>query len=307
MIASELMTHTLDVIIATNRRSPFLEEALASVAAQREVDCNVVVVDDGSPCPDYLRRCASNSPRTMVVRQAHAGLAAARNRGLREGNGAFVAFLDDDDAWHPLKAQKQLEALAREPAAVGCFCWGSYVDSEGKVLGSWSPATACPSSDFITGAMPLPRIVTLVVRRDACEGAGGFDETYEFVEDMEFMFRLLLHGEFVAVADKLVYYRQHAMNISHGVATEARNASDRMILDLIARCDERGDSKAAALFRERHPKVRAEFCMSSLRRMGHAVRHRSRSELADEARWFARHLSWLPGALPKMQTSRRAH
>jgi hypothetical protein len=153
----------------------------------------------------------------------------------------------------------------------------------------------------------LPRIVTLVVRRDICEEVGGFDESYAFVEDQEFTYRVLLRGELVAVPDKLVYYRQHAMNISHGFATETRNATDRMFTELIALCEQGGDESAAALLREQLPKVRAEACMSSLRRMRAALRHRSRSQATDEARWLARHLSWLPGMLPQMRAARRAN
>lgn len=300
------MHPTLDVVIATNRRSPFLEETLASVVAQSEVECNIVVVDDGSPCPGYVRDCAANFARTVVVRQAPAGLAAARNRGLREGEAAFVAFLDDDDAWHPLKAKKQIDALAREPKRVACFCWGSYVDGSGRELGAWAPATSVPSVAFLRGASPLPRIVTLIVRRQICEEVGGFNETYAIGEDHDFILRVSLRGEMVAVPDKLVYYRQHGENISQYFGTKSRDAGDRMVRDLIVLCEERGDREGAGLLREQLPKVRANACVASLRGMRHGVRQRSRAAVVCEAQWLARHVAWLPAMIRQGLVRRRS-
>ena len=217
-----------------------------------------------------------------------------------------MAFLDDDDMWHPMKATKQIAALGSQESAVACACWGWYIDADGNLKGSWSPVGDHPSAEYIAGIAPLPRIVTLVFRRAVCEEVRGFDEACSRVEDLEFTFRVLLRGECAAVPEKLVYYRQHDANISHGVTIEARDASLRMLVNLIRLCEERGDLREAALFRMNLVRWRRESCLRSLRGARAAVRKRSRSGFAAEARWLAKHSTWLPGAMPGVWAHLRA-
>jgi CTP:molybdopterin cytidylyltransferase MocA len=290
----------IDVILATNRRSPYLPEALASIEAQTSVDCNLVIVDDGSNDPAYVRSCASNIARAVVVRQAASGLSAARNRGLRECSADFVAFLDDDDAWHPTKAAKQVAALARDPNAVMCGCWGWYVDASGKPTGSWAPVEFRPATDYLSGEALLPRIVTLLFTRAVCSAVGGFDESVRHVEDLEFTLRAMLHGGCTAVREKLVYYRQHDSNVSRGGVVPARDERARMTVQLIASCESQGHRHPSELLRLRLRQTRDSGCLESLQQLRWAIRHSSGRVVATEAKWLLRHAHWLPSAAPAL-------
>jgi glycosyltransferase involved in cell wall biosynthesis len=287
----------LDVIIATNRHSPFLGAAVASVQAQHDVLCNIVVVDDGSPCPADIRGVLANVPRATVIRQAAAGVSAARNRGLAEGSARFVAFLDDDDVWLPRKSVRQIAALAQRPDAVASVCDGWYIDASGDVLEGWRWAAveANPRLDYFAGTATLPRIVTTLFRRDVCELIGGFDERLRFGEDHEFLFRTLLHGEFVPVREKLMCYRQHADNVSRRPGNEvAARVSTELALDLaIAKCVEgRHQAEADLLYRQQRLR-RSEWCLDSMRRI-RATWRTSPRECGRELRWLASHWVWLP-------------
>jgi len=103
----------VSVIIPTRNRSKLLEASLRSVLWQRNVDLETIVVDDGSTddTPSVLR---SLGDRIRVVRHDRSqGVSAARNRGIAEARGEWVAFLDDDDLWAPDKLELQLQALRR--------------------------------------------------------------------------------------------------------------------------------------------------------------------------------------------------
>jgi glycosyltransferase involved in cell wall biosynthesis len=297
----------LDVIVATNRRSEFLPEALASVEAQAGVDCNLVIVDDGAPDPSYIRSCAANVAGAVVIRQESAGPSAARNRGLLECDSPFVAFLDDDDFWEPAKSIKQINALQEARDAVACGCSGWYVDGSGQHLGSWSPAERRPSRDYLSGAVALPRIVTLIFTRDVCEAVGGFDESFRLGEDLEFTWRVLLRGEFTAVEEKLVHYRQHPGNHSRDGAVRSRDEVARLLVKLIDLCESAGDTETALLFQRQLTRQQSRACVESLRRLKASLGERSTSEAAREGAWLLRHMPWLLHATPAiLETLRRS-
>ena len=95
---------TVSVIIPTYNHVDYVAETLETVFAQTFGDYEVIVVNDGSPdgTAEVLRP-SREAGRIRYIEQANAGQAAARNRGLAEARGEFIAFLDDDDLWPPDK------------------------------------------------------------------------------------------------------------------------------------------------------------------------------------------------------------
>jgi len=97
-------------IVPVFNASRFLRQALASILDQRYAPIEVVVADDGSD-DDSVDIARSHGDRVRVVAQQGLGPAATRNRGARAARGAFLAFLDPDDLWHPDKLELQMRCL----------------------------------------------------------------------------------------------------------------------------------------------------------------------------------------------------
>lgn len=203
----------VDIVVPTNRVSRYLPLALASVREQAYADWRLLLVDDGSSAPDALDRIAAELPHATVIHQRHAGVSAARNAGIREGTGEFVAFLDDDDVWPPHRLGALVSTLQERPDAAGAFGNGRYIDGEGRVFGQWATQPAS-QEDFLTRTTPIPRITALLVRRAALERVGLFDERLAYSEDDELILRLLRDAPLASSGSTVVDYRRHDHNVT---------------------------------------------------------------------------------------------
>ena len=111
------------VIVPLYNKAPFVEEAIASVLAQRHEDFEIIVIDDGSSDegPDLVR--AMRDPRIRIEAQKNAGVSCARNRGIACANGELVCFLDADDWYHP-DYLHVIAGMARRFPAISTFATG---------------------------------------------------------------------------------------------------------------------------------------------------------------------------------------
>jgi glycosyltransferase involved in cell wall biosynthesis len=154
------------VIIALYNGERYLAEAIESALAQTHPPFEVIVVDDGST--DAGRAVAEGyAARVRVVSQPHRGIGAARNHGLTETRGEWVAFLDADDVWEPRKTELQLTALAANPGAELVF---------GHIEQFLSPEIVGTGLDAFKHEDPRPACVATValVARSAFERVGVF-------------------------------------------------------------------------------------------------------------------------------------
>ena len=261
----------VDVILCSNRQSPFLFETLESLRRQSFSNWRLILVDDGSPCPEFFDRLVSNLPGTRVVHQPARGLPAARNTAITVGSAPLIAFLDDDDIWHSEKLQSQVLAHIGDPAAVASFTAGHYIDSAGfSFNGGWLGDTA-PSREFIRGAAPLPRIVTLMVTRVAMARVGPFNESYSVGEDNEFVIRLALSGNLTGVPRDLVSYRRHDGNMSKDFDVAGRQSSWRLLKEQLHVAKSRGDSASWELLEENLRTSRCIWAPYALRNLKRAL------------------------------------
>ena len=161
---------TVSVIVPARDAAPYLAECLASVLRQSHPVHEVIVVDDGSTDATAAIAARFGAP-VRVVGQAPAGANPARNRGVRESSGAFVAFLDADDLWEPTKLEVQVAAFAADPPPDLVF---------GMVTQFRSPELAAGEGPALrSGASPMVghHLGAMLVRRETFEGVGWLDET----------------------------------------------------------------------------------------------------------------------------------
>jgi glycosyltransferase involved in cell wall biosynthesis len=214
------------VVIPTHDRCALLALTLRSVLWQRDVDLEVVVVDDGSSDDTAAMVAGLDDPRVRLVRHATAqGVSAARNRGIAEARGAWVAFLDDDDLWAPDKLARQLGA-ARGSGRAWAYAGAVKVDAEQRLIGGTPPAPPEQVAARLARWNPVPGgCSNVIISRAVLLAAGPFDRELVNLADWDLWIRVARAGGRPAWAPRpLVGYRHHAGNSSLDTALIVREA-----------------------------------------------------------------------------------
>jgi glycosyltransferase involved in cell wall biosynthesis len=237
------------VVVPTRDRWHLLSAAaLPSALGQEDVELEVVVVDDGSrtEAPPWVAKLAD--PRVRLVRHPRPlGVAGARNTGIREATGKWIAFLDDDDLWSPQKLRFQLDAATSAGAG---FAYGgaAAVAEDGTWLYSLRPVEAENLARMLLSRNVLwGGSSNVLARGDALDRLGGFDERLFQLCDWDLWIRLALTERAAVVRDVVVgcvvhdrsmllvseadifdefsYLRakHRATSVSHGVAPDGGN------------------------------------------------------------------------------------
>jgi glycosyltransferase involved in cell wall biosynthesis len=257
----------VSVVIPTRDRSRLLALTLRSVLWQREVDLEVVVVDDGSSDDTGDLVTGLADPRIRLVRHDTAqGVSAARNRGIAQARGEWVAFLDDDDLWAPDKLARQLQAAHRS-RRTWVYTGAVNVDQHLQVLEGGPPPPPDRVVELLGSYNPVPAGASnVIVRADALASVGPFDTGLRNNEDWDMWIRLARLGPPTWVRRPLVALRVHPGNASRNM--------DRMLqeLDVIA------DRYRIPVDRAAHYRWAAWSCLragrrpAALRYYAHAVR-----------------------------------
>ena len=202
------------VVIATYNHGRFLDEALRSVFSQGRDDLEVVVVDDGST-DGTGEVVAPWLDRIRYVRQDNRGLYPARNRGLAESGGAFVAFLDADDAWAEGALPALRGAFDADPRLGVAAPTYVPVDAEGRVLGppfrKRSPGRAVTTASLLITDADVPGCL---YRREAIEETGTFPENNRWAGDYEMWLALSARWGIAILPEAVLRKREHGANMS---------------------------------------------------------------------------------------------
>jgi glycosyltransferase involved in cell wall biosynthesis len=196
----------------------YLKETLESILAQDYRPIDILVVDDGSidGTPDVVRSFGSE---VDYVRQANAGQAVARNRGVDMARGEFVAFLDADDLWHPEKLTRQMNQFVAQPDLGYCLThvqnfWERELQDEAASFRGHPRGQPIPG--FVTG--------TLLARRPLFERIGGFDISLGHADKTEWFMRADAAGaRRELLPDVLMFRRMHPGNRSRTLASNSRD------------------------------------------------------------------------------------
>ena len=196
----------ISVIIPTYNRSERLHKALESVARQRLLPAEVIVVDDGSTDATHqlIERIRENGTLNLhYYFQPNRGPAAARNRGIEMASGAYLTFLDSDDEWHRDKLAHQFEAMQVDPDYQVSHTQERWLKN--NVHLNQKKYHHPRHGDIFSQALKLCCVgmSTVMARRELFDRYGLFDESLRCCEDYDLWLRVSAYEKFLLVEKRL--------------------------------------------------------------------------------------------------------
>jgi glycosyltransferase involved in cell wall biosynthesis len=240
----------VSVVVPVHNAAALIGQTIRAILDQRDVALEVLVIDDGSRDDSAARCLALGDARLRVIGKTQGGVSSARNVGMREARGRWIAFCDQDDVWHPRKLALQLAALAQWPqarlGATGARLW--LPDAQGR---HGDPMALLDDRD---ATRPNPRLAgwiyhemllqscvltsTALVERTLAAEIGDWDEALPYGEDWDWWLRAARLSPCAYLAAPLVAYRQHLTQGSRQPRPE--NWSEIVLQRAIARWGLRG-------------------------------------------------------------------
>lgn len=204
--------HLVSVIIPTYNRAHIVTEAIESVLAQTYQSYEIIVVDDGSTdnTAEVLKKYGN---KIKYYYQDNKGVSAARNRGIREANGDFIAFLDSDDLWKSDKIEKQVIVFQENQDLGLVYSYAEFLTvSTGKI--QIKPRVICSNlRDLVEKDAILPT-PTVMIRKKCLADIGLFAETIPGIEDFDLWFRIAEKYTFSFIPAVLAKARYFGPNLS---------------------------------------------------------------------------------------------
>jgi len=224
---------SISVVIPAYNAELTIYETICSVQQQTLKDLEIIVINDGSTDGTLTVLNQIQEPRLKIFTYENGGLPIARNRGISQASGDFIAFLDADDLWTPDKLELQMKSLADHPEAAVAYSWTVFMDEQGQSFHQGQRFSYFEGNvlknllawNFIeSGSNPL-------IRREAIETVGEFDPSQPPAADWDYWLRLAIKYPFVLVRKPQIFYRQSGTQMSSKV--EAMENSQLSVLDKI--------------------------------------------------------------------------
>lgn len=298
----------VSVVIPTYNCAQYLRAAVDSVLAQHHKDFEVIVVDDGST-DGTEEALADYQGKLRYVRTDNAGVAAARNRGLTEAAGDFVAFLDADDWWDPWKLTVQLAALAAFPEAGLVFSDFSVSDLTGRQIierglrwkyGVVSDAENTPWTNVFSESKRISWTIgqgntssadayhgrvgswlfrgnmintsSVLLRRDVINQIGTFDRGLTTEEDYDYWLRVARCCSMIFVDEPLLNFRRRPGQLTEADQIERILGNVATVLTRASTCLD-GELDQADI-NNRIAGIHRELCIVKLRQSNQAEARR---------------------------------
>lgn len=216
----------------------FIAASLESVCAQTYENLEIIVVDDGSidSSVSIVQKIILEDDRIRLIQQRNRGVAAARNTGIENATGHYVAPIDSDDVWYRDKISKQVDTMLASAPRVGLvYAWSATIDADGNFTGGVN-ASHLEDDVFVdllfgnfigNGSAPM-------FKRECLDEIGGYDEEFARLdatgcEDRDLYLRMAERFRFAVVKKVLIGYRHHECNMSSDAGR--MNRSHRLVIN----------------------------------------------------------------------------
>ena len=210
------------VVMPVYNVEKYVARSIDSVLRQTHTDFELIIVDDGGN-DRSLEICQSfNDSRIQIISQKNRGLAGARNTGIRNAKGRYIAFLDSDDLWHAEKLERHIRHLIANPNVGVSYSGSQLIDESDAPMGiSMTPKLSQISTADIFCRNPVGNGSAPIFRREVFNRIAFsqstntkpewvyFDETFRFGEDIECWMRIACNTKwkFEGIEGDLTLYR----------------------------------------------------------------------------------------------------
>jgi glycosyltransferase involved in cell wall biosynthesis len=221
----------ISVIIPTYNCGRYIRDSIRSAIDQSRSPDEILIVDDGSTDETYAIVENFNDERIRYFKRENAGVSAARNFGLDNAKGDFIAFLDADDKWHPDMLREQEDLLSSQPSVAFCFTnFRRFDDRTGELLSdqfAFYPEIASiktaqitdharlitqPAFETLVNFGEFPAYVQCIMFRRTAVADIRFNPKLRVCEDAEFVLRACLKGAVAFNESVLTFVRRHESN-----------------------------------------------------------------------------------------------
>lgn len=257
------MTETrplVSVIIPTYNGERWLSESARSVLAQTYPHLELIIVDDGSAdgTKEIIESLCRRDQRVRAVYKANGGAASARNAGIAATRGEYVALLDQDDVFLPMKLEQQVRFLNEHPEAEMVYGRFLVVDGQGKVLRE-QPIPPRTSFRELWEACSI-NFCSILIRKRVLEEVGPLNERIGWADDLDVLLRIARRGHIAFLNDLVAHYRWHGANTSAVADERSFYRFTLQVLYAVGSVPEEGVT--ASMFRRRVS--RFHYCLARL-------------------------------------------
>ena len=206
----------VSVIIPAYNAEKYIKQTINSVLEQSFQSFEIIVVNDGSTdkTRDIVSRLQKENHNIKLIDQINSGVSSARNNGIKNAQGGFIAFLDADDLWHPEKLLLQVSEIKKDNNIGVVSCLSVLLYEDGKIMG-WQAGVNL--NGYVYKEMikrnPISCGSIALVRKDLLPGE-LFDSALEPSEDWDFWLRICKNYKLTTVPKVLVGYRRASLSAS---------------------------------------------------------------------------------------------
>src|SRR3569832_2053216 len=198
----------VSVVIPTYNRAHCIEQAIRSALRQNFTDYEIIIADDGSTDATEQAVARIDDPRVRFVRKANGGCSSARNFGVANAAGKYVAFLDSDDEWDPRWLETTVAIMEGDASTGAVYGSLARIGADGSDHGVFDVSVGGryreASVPYVLSQASGLLGSNIIARRDVVQQIGGWDETFPTSGDFEFGLRLAVATRVALVAEPMI-------------------------------------------------------------------------------------------------------